>query len=769
MVEFQAELKREFGKKILPVEPDKLHLTIQGGIKEEEAFKAEEFKTTRFEVEVSNVNWDIDIGILWEVKPVVGDKQIDAITQRRTDWAKQSKYPPHITVGYFAQPFSQGELARLREIISRYQDNLGYLLIDKLQVIQYTELSFNAGYRVIAEVNLRQESFSVDKSILALEGNTSAEKTNRDFLGSEVPHKDVNAVIRDGKHTLVAGQPLFAVAASQAREFLTAAKVETGSDFWQKLQLDLVLPGRRAPPEFLGLVYQSPSRAQYIHSGWQGEKKIPSIYIAQHLLDYLKENLPENLFKTYLTAVTIHEAAELLGLSHAEAQALHRKYLENQKLIPTQLEALLISLTIAHALQLSKVSLSHTAPVLVFDVDETILDRKENTFKTDPEITELFIELLSLGFKAAIISGNSRSEQTYRIVQFLKEGLAAKGRVDLMTNFILYVNGGATRVTYNKDGEETIQAIVQPIGYREELIEAIEEAVQERMSRALGFEGRQGVLAVEELKRWVSFDDGFGTLKDFPNCRLDVRWLDGEAIDITVVDPGEIAARVYGIINEPLELSFPWIEDRDGAQLSIKPVPNLAALNGELIDIRPALVDEIEAILFKKGLGGRFTFRPAGFASIDVSEQSADKSMALKDLMGYLAVTAEDVVYFGNEFFRKGTKEGNDVPTLKVAGLTVVAVNKDPRELLSLSPEEQSRLFWLGSGPAATKEFLGKVLSFLERGRRRAIDVFRINYDKVAEANHAIQEISEEGLTRSRRFIAPDGSIKPETERDKTS
>ncbi|KYK37160.1 MAG: hypothetical protein AYK18_10645 [Theionarchaea archaeon DG-70] len=190
---------------------------------------------------------------------------------------------------------------------------------------------------------------------------------------------------------------------------------------------------------------------------------------------------------------------------------------------------------------------------LMFDVDGTILPRKEYTFRSNKEIRDIFGKLLGEGIRVGIISGNSRIEQSSRIVQPLRE----KG--SNLEGLVLYANGGATRAAY-KDGKEKVENLTGSVP-RED-IEVIRDVVEECAREQFG-------LSTEELVAWRDFygagKDGIGKREGFPE--LDARWMNkGEWItDIVKVEDitGENIKRV----------SCPWIEVRDGVQVSIKLLP----------------------------------------------------------------------------------------------------------------------------------------------------------------------------------------------------
>lgn len=189
---------------------------------------------------------------------------------------------------------------------------------------------------------------------------------------------------------------------------------------------------------------------------------------------------------------------------------------------------------------------------LIFDVDGTILQRKEFTFYNDVEVRDIFKALLREGIKVGIISGNSRIEQSHRIVHPLEEAGA------ILEGLALYANGGATRVTY-KDGKERVENLAGSVPQEDiEIIRSVVEECARELFR----------LNAEELMAWRDFygaKDGIGKREGFPE--LDARWMNKEEWEADVV-------RVEGIMEEKVKrVSCPWVEVRDDVQVSVKLLP----------------------------------------------------------------------------------------------------------------------------------------------------------------------------------------------------
>ena len=186
MAAFQQELRTEFGDKLYFVKPRNLHLTFQGlerrwenqlkGVAREDlghegidgidrsdvrfaaAFdQADDIPSVAARVQVSGVNWNPEIGIFWEIQPVLRDGESDPIMARREGWDRPRPRPPHITAANFAKPFTQAELTHLREIINRHQTGLGEITFHQAQIVAYEDTTLEK-YLVLHTTELKTKS-----------------------------------------------------------------------------------------------------------------------------------------------------------------------------------------------------------------------------------------------------------------------------------------------------------------------------------------------------------------------------------------------------------------------------------------------------------------------------------------------------------------------------------------------------------------------------------------------------------------------------------
>jgi predicted dehydrogenase len=200
---------------------------------------------------------------------------------------------------------------------------------------------------------------------------------------------------------------------------------------------------------------------------------------------------------------------------------------------------------------------------LVFDVDGTILGSKNDNFDNRPEIRGLFEDLLGAGLKLAIISGNSRSEQKKRV----SDALSAAPGIERLT---LYVNGGATRMRFDASGGSEVLNLSG--GLSEADIEAVVGAVREAARGSLGLTP----IELGAWKSWFGFDGTFGHREDFDGIKFRPFWA-SPAFEPDVVPADQMA----GEPEDGMTVSMPFVEVRDGVQLSVKLLP-------KQVDLRPS-------------------------------------------------------------------------------------------------------------------------------------------------------------------------------------
>ncbi len=199
---------------------------------------------------------------------------------------------------------------------------------------------------------------------------------------------------------------------------------------------------------------------------------------------------------------------------------------------------------------------------LVFDVDGTILSKKGENFSNEPEIRGIFAGLLTDKVRMGIISGNSKAEQKTRIADHLKIASELADR-SAISRFTLYVNGGATRVSYAASGDETSVNLAGDLP--KEGIQKVAEIVRQEAGKNFGLSDAE----IQAWSAWFNFNGQYGTRPDFPNVNF-VPWWSVEAYVPDIADSDAIKAASP---KKRLVVSEPYVELRDNVQLSIKLLP----------------------------------------------------------------------------------------------------------------------------------------------------------------------------------------------------
>lgn len=339
--------------------------------------------------------------------------------------------------------------------------------------------------------------------------------------------------------------------------------------------------------------------------------------------------------------------------------------------------------------------------VLAFDVDETLLE-KDETLDSRPELREMLVNLLKQGARIVIISGNSKAMQVKRVADPLAAAL--KGSPELLQNFFMYTSGGGIFIHYDEKGmaiEEKLSTI------DEKDIDAIRAAVEDELpaiAQSLTPEER----AV--MEKWYLK----GSQKDYPGCTFDASWMTGANVTVPVLSDVE----VEGIKAAKGALPGVWLETRDGASLTIKPLPDAQTLSKDdaLKSARSHVMAALEAKLGeliarreRSSVATPLIMGVGGSTSIDITQRGIDKRFALERLIGTylkgLGFTPRAMAYFGDEF-KPG---GNDFVMVGIKDLIVFSLMKKPEQMAAEAAEQA---FQIGRNVTATLDFL-KVLSIV--------------------------------------------------------
>ncbi|RKY82150.1 hypothetical protein DRP98_09430, partial [candidate division KSB1 bacterium] len=437
----------------------------------------------------------------------------------------------------------------------------------------------------------------------------------------------------------------------------------------------------RGPPEQLRVIFEG---HEFYHLLGYSEEQA-----RQKTIEYLKQN---NLLKSHI---------DFLERNNIELKA-DEDWL--QLLVAIQHQERLLTL-------LKDIKNISGRLIIASDIDKTILD-VQDSLETFKGMKEIILKLLCSGVIFVFISGNSVAEQMVRIVEPLEEELRKIGEIKLLKNVILYANGGASRVAFDDRGNKIREDIIAPIPQNDldTLVEISKDVLSRHLETIFGYKNTfYEPIAMDVINNLVSPSNMAKFYKKKIKFELQVNKKEPE---ITIVrDVYELVrAKYYPDKSKGLTISFPYIEIRDNQQASIILVFNLSIFDKRLKDVRSKIIDDILSEMENRGLKGKFFLRTGGVSSIDITYKTATKKESLEHLKKKISFNRnKDVlVYLGDEFYRKGNKEGNDVPVLGVDDIYIVSVAKDNTHP-GLTPLEKQKLLWAGEGPKASLELMREI------------------------------------------------------------
>ena len=350
---------------------------------------------------------------------------------------------------------------------------------------------------------------------------------------------------------------------------------------------------------------------------------------------------------------------------------------------------------------------------LVFDVDKTLLAKGTNFSDdiNDVPVRSAFMRILKIGVPIRIISGNASVEQYFRILKFLEEiaestdnNLPATEQAlssDHLQKLEMYTSTGSVRIVYNttsgmfeKDDSYDVSEVLDESENLETSFRNLAEKLRPRL--------------IEWLKTHLgSPGDEYG----LTNLKEQARKMDkaaGEKI-IKKITALEKAMAVAAQKNEePEDYLFPIIESnfesktkaqtdmpffidfRDGVSATIKGegFRETRTQDGQKL-LRDAFMEKITALKRTDPLTAKFNFGKGGSTSIDITFGSLTKASAAIHLLDELQrtcpdadITAENIVYFGDEFYDDGLSKGNDLylKDPRILGITLVHVGDNTLE-----------------------------------------------------------------------------------------
>ncbi len=200
--------------------------------------------------------------------------------------------------------------------------------------------------------------------------------------------------------------------------------------------------------------------------------------------------------------------------------------------------------------------------LMLFDVDGTLLQRKEEDLDPGTDIGQDFLRLLAV-LPMGILSGNARIMQTERITDKLK------GVADISKLF-LYVNSGRTLVRFDEEGKEIVEFLAPPIP-RED-IERIRRVIARLAVSNFGMNTRE----MNALKRWINFNGSYGDMTAYDSHRFSSRirffpwWVSPSFLPDVLTD---MELKAVQESSNSYDMTEPYLIVKDGVQVTITVFP----------------------------------------------------------------------------------------------------------------------------------------------------------------------------------------------------
>lgn len=350
----------------------------------------------------------------------------------------------------------------------------------------------------------------------------------------------------------------------------------------------------------------------------------------------------------------------------------------------------------------------------VFDVDKTILPQGSKGLDDYKELAYLFMQLLRKGVRVAIISGSSLPEQLLRIHHPIQREM--KDDVSGLKNLTFYVNGGATKVKFDEQGnvvlvDEYNQTHLMDVRL---IKEAINEAFKVFAHRKFGLDPEHIAVFKKAVLEYMS------SRKRTENLNVTFDVFDQPSWRPEWLTPEQLAQR-----NEQHQsLSVPWVEVRGAvgehytASLTVSALPETVR--------RPLRQILRKLILLKFHQAGldlkNYHIRTGGKTSLDITQSNAEKPSALKDFIEKEQLDPDFVFYIGDEFFNYFGLLGNDESIAMskdplVSAVRTIAVNDNHMH------GANEKTLWIGRTPQATMEFLSAVTDASQQDIYGGIDL----------------------------------------------
>ncbi|RKY86645.1 hypothetical protein DRQ11_08030, partial [candidate division KSB1 bacterium] len=381
---------------------------------------------------------------------------------------------------------------------------------------------------------------------------------------------------------------------------------------------------------------------------------------------------------------------------------------------------------------------------LAVDMDLTQALRDESI---DIEILTQINNLLMLGFLYAVVSANEFAKQYVRsLTEFIPD--------ELITNFILYVNGAGLKIKFRKDGDyyEDTDYTKSFSEYQIKEIENILEKVKEVWRKVIEILRKEKIVEIiergefNESKKREIIEKIKNVLEEFKGLEGNIANKISSKLDI-------ILEHIYQILTAKREKKYKEklkshlsskeniriekrgaLESENIIQITLKPIyPTKKRIESEEESAREFLAEIVRDLIEKvnkesKNLGeATIVIKEGGDTSIDILREDVSKKAAAEDLIKEAELDRQQHLLVAIDDEMNPTGVGFDFLKLPI---TVISVEERGNKREYTEEEEReikAKWFWskeqgFGSQIEGTKGILRKLEELYEEEVRKAIE-----------------------------------------------
>ncbi|MCX5701158.1 MAG: selenide, water dikinase SelD [Candidatus Omnitrophica bacterium] len=344
--------------------------------------------------------------------------------------------------------------------------------------------------------------------------------------------------------------------------------------------------------------------------------------------------------------------------------------------------------------------LKHGAEIIssgarIFDIDGTLFELSDQRATLDDgKYTELRDDIcfsLMRKERNVFLTAQSFGMQHPRVVAPIYKRLVELGRPEAIKNCFLYTSLGAMKFEFNERGqakldEEHNAAYSISADDLEIIRNALIQIVNNKFSsEALNISEEVRIRLLNQYRSQMGKDGAFAAR--YKHIGFTMPWMSGEKHKLFVFgyDLDSHGRRLLEprLIDDQMakeklkltaEINVPWMDLRDGIELTITPIPEGVGR----AEVRMAIINKIKAALGPNA--DKYDMIPGGTTSININRKGVNKASAIESFIQSHKLDRRLVYHFGDEYF----PGGGDASALGVKGINHLAVCAYGREVNAL-------------------------------------------------------------------------------------